>query len=229
MEKDDTQATPSLGIFETFKTRSGALTGTARRQRMILGVLAGSNPPEARTRTGISQYIAKSEGTGWKNVYSGIFHDIESVLVPLGLVREAGRIPPKRGPKALQESGIPYYHLSREGILVEAATGSGEVLDKRLSTLFSESKGEEARVGRALALLAGFAPSLAGSILSSYVRAYSDGRVRRLLPLTAEKLGAIEDTGVRAHAEFLAGALELGQAERRRVTSLLDAVSGSKD
>lgn len=230
LKKNDT-TTPNmanLGIFDTFKTRKDTLTGTALRQREILGALAGLGSPETRTRTGISQSIAKEGDTRWKNVYSGIFHDIDSVLIPLGLVEEAGRIPPKRGPKALQEAGIPYYHLTREGQLVEIATGNKDGLGKRIAALFSDSGSEEAKLGRALALLARFAPTLASSILAEYVKTYCDGQVKRLLPLTLEKLKATSAKSIQEHTEFLAGALELKEADRDRVITLLDSVSYNK-
>lgn len=230
LKKDSipTPVTAGLEIYSTFKTRSDDLKGTALRQREILGVLAKPGSPETRTRTGISQSIAKEGGTRWKNVYSGIFHDIDSVLMPLGLVEEAGRIPPKRGPKVLQEAGIPYYRLTREGKLAEIATGGKKGLKKRVAALFASSGGEESKTGRALALLAGFAPVLAGSILSAYVRAYCEGHLERLLPLTVEKLRTAGGPDVKAHLEFLAGALELSEAERVRVIALLDSVAGNK-
>lgn len=230
MEKHDTPRhdTAILGIFETFKTKNDTLTGTALRQRGILGALASSGSSEERTRTGISQHIAKGGSARWKNVYSGIFHDINDVLIPLGLVEEAGRIPPKRGPKVLQESGIPYYHLTREGRLVELAVRDNGKLGKQVSALFSGSGGEESKMGRSLALLAGFAPTLASSILAEYVKAYCDGQLKRLLPLTAEKLGVIKDDGVKAHVEFLVGALDLKETERERIMVLLHTITGDK-
>lgn len=218
--------TASLGVFETFKTQPGVLTGMALRQRKVLGALAGSSAPETRTRTGISQYIANDQSTRWKNVYSGIFHDIDSIFIPLELVEEAGRVPPKRGPKALQELGIPYYHLTREGKLVEIATGNKVGFAKRLAKLFADSGGDESKVGRALVLLSKFAPTLARLILEEYVKAYCEGKVKRLLPLTAEKLGTIKTGDVGSYAEFLVGVLELKDAEKERVVGLLTTVSG---
>ena len=226
-KKDTAPQPPALGVFETFKTRAGALTGTAVRQRAILGALAGSGPPEERTRTAISQHVAAAGGTAWKNVYSGIFHDIDSVLVPLGLVEMAGRIPPRRGPRALQESGIPYYHLTHRGRVVELATGGESGLGRRIAAVFSESAGKEAQAAGALALLAGFAPALAASMLRGHVRAYCEGRAE-LLPVTAEKLGSAAGAQARASAEFLAGALGLGAGERGRVAAFLQAASGDK-
>jgi len=99
---------PRLAIFDTFKTKKDELTGEASRQRSIIAHLATATNSAARTRTGISQRIAKEHGIVWKNIYSGIFRDLDEILLPLGLVLEAGRLPLKRGPKALQEKGCSF-------------------------------------------------------------------------------------------------------------------------
>ena len=97
---------PRLSIFETFKTKTEELTGEATRQRSIIVCLATQSNPTDRTRTAISQQIAEQNGIAWKNIYSGIFRDLDEVLIPLEIVVEEGRLPLKRGPKALQEKGI---------------------------------------------------------------------------------------------------------------------------
>ena len=48
-----------LAIFDTFKTKGEELTGEAQRQRAIIGILASDANPAERTRTGISQKMAK--------------------------------------------------------------------------------------------------------------------------------------------------------------------------
>ncbi|WKT58546.1 hypothetical protein QVH35_03975 [Candidatus Nitrosotenuis chungbukensis] len=85
------------------------LTGEAQRQRAIIVNLATQTNPSQMTRTAIAQKIAQENGTIWKNIYSGIFRDLDEILIPMGIAIEAGRLPLKRGPKALQEKGIPYY------------------------------------------------------------------------------------------------------------------------
>ena len=91
---------PSLSIFDTFKTKSDELTGEATRQRSIIVALATQTNPAERTRTAISQRIAEENGIIWKNIYSGIFRDLDEILIPMKLVQEEGRLPLKRGPKA---------------------------------------------------------------------------------------------------------------------------------
>ena len=106
-----------LAIFDTFKTKGEELTGEAQRQRAIIGILASDANPAEKTRTGISQKMAKKQGIAWKNIYSGIFRDLDEILLPMGIAEEDGRLPLQRGPKALQEKGIPYYHLTKKGVL----------------------------------------------------------------------------------------------------------------
>ena len=92
-------AKKSLAIFETFKTKRDELTGEALRQRAIITFLAQAEASSEKTRTAISQHIAKTNNVVWKNIYSGIFRDLDEILIPLGIVEEEGRLPLKRGPK----------------------------------------------------------------------------------------------------------------------------------
>ena len=89
------------------------------------------------TRTAIAQNIAEKNGLLWKNIYSGVFRDMDEILIPLDIVIESGRLPLKRGPKALQEKGIPFYKLTKSGLLVALSIDELEnkklVLDKFLS------------------------------------------------------------------------------------------------
>ena len=133
------ESKPKLAIFDTFKTRSNDLTGEAKRQRAIISILGNSANPAERTRTGISQKIAKKQEISWKNIYSGIFRDLDEILLPMEIAEEDGRLPLKRGPKALQEKGIPYYHLTKKGILVGLAINGIETMGPQLKEFFSRS------------------------------------------------------------------------------------------
>ena len=125
-----------LAIFDTFKTKNDDLTGEAKRQRAIIIILGSNVNPAERTRTGISQKIAKKQDITWKNIYSGIFRDLDEILLPMEIAEEDGRLPLKRGPKALQEKGIPYYHLTKKGILVGLAINGVENMSSQLKNFF---------------------------------------------------------------------------------------------
>ena len=113
-----TKKRSKLAIFDTFKTNPYKMTGEATRQRAIIKHLTNATNSASKTRTAISRSIAEENNILWKNIYSGIFRDLDEILIPLGIVEEEGRLPLKRGPKALQESGMPYYHLTKKGLLV---------------------------------------------------------------------------------------------------------------
>ena len=127
-----------LSIFDSFKTKGDELTGEAVRQRHIISHLAREENSLLMTRTAISQNIAEKNKTAWKNVYSGVFRDLDEILLPLGIVEEVGRLPLKRGPKALQEKGIPFYNLTNKGFLValsiDEVKNKNELLRDFLST-----------------------------------------------------------------------------------------------
>ncbi len=136
-----------LSIFDSFKTKGDELTGEAVRQRHIISHLAREKNSLLMTRTAISQNIAEKNKTAWKNVYSGVFRDLDEILIPMGIVEEAGRLPLKRGPKALQEKGIPFYNLTNKGFLValsiDEVKNKNELLRDFLSTEQMEDKGLE--------------------------------------------------------------------------------------
>jgi hypothetical protein len=110
-----------IAIFDTFKTKKNKFTGEAKRQRGIITHLALEKNPELKTRTSIAHAIAKNNGILWQNIYSGIFKDLDEALIPSGVVKEGGRLPLRRGPKALQLEGVPFYELTETGTLVASS------------------------------------------------------------------------------------------------------------
>ena len=63
-------AKKTLAIFDTFKTKRSEFTGEALRQRAIITCLAQAEASSDKTRTSISQYIAKENNVVWKNIYT---------------------------------------------------------------------------------------------------------------------------------------------------------------
>ena len=171
-----------LSIFDSFKTKGDKLTGEAVRQRRIISHLAREENSLLMTRTAISQNIAEKNKTAWKNVYSGVFRDLDEILIPLGIVEEAGRLPLKRGPKALQEKGIPFYNLTNKGFLValsiDEVKNKNELLRDFLSTDQMKDKGLE----DSIRILLDISPNFVFFIFENYVKAYCDGKIKELLP-----------------------------------------------
>ncbi len=216
---------PRLAIFETFKTKSDELTGEASRQRSIIAHLATATNSAARTRTGISRRIAEEHGIVWKNIYSGIFRDLDEILLPLGLVREAGRLPLKRGPKALQEKGVPFYELSLEGKLI--ALSLNEIVGREviLKEFFSKAKIEEKEFQEILQKFATVVPRFTYSLFEKYSKAYCDGRLEKLLPFSITKLKKISDESILIQKEFLDAFSEFSKTEREKAINFLKNIS----
>lgn len=182
----------NIAIFDTFKTRNDKFTGEARRQRGIIIHLAIEKSAELRTRTSIAHAIAKNNGILWQNIYSGIFRDLDEVLIPSGVVVEEGRLPLRRGPKALQLEGVPFYELTETGVLV--ASSIEELGDYRMKLLESYisslnvNTAEELIMKNGLILLLKVTPHFASKIISEYVYAYSTGIIDTATPIDIKRM-----------------------------------------
>jgi hypothetical protein len=190
--KDDKS---NIAIFDTFKTRRNKFTGEAKRQRGIIAHLATEQSPELRTRTSIAHAIAEQHGILWQNIYSGIFRDLDEVLIPAGVVKEGGRLPLRRGPKALQLEGVPFYELTDTGLLV--ASSIEELGNKRMGILKSyvstlpASDAQCKAMKEGLLLLIEHAPAFVTKMINEYIYAYSKGAINSIAPLETKKLRTV--------------------------------------
>ena len=214
---------PRLAIFETFKTKKEELTGEATRQRSIMVTLATENNPAQMTRTAIAQRIAQENNTVWKNIYSGIFRDLDEILIPLNLVEEAGRLPLRRGPKALQEKGIPFYQLTQRGLLVAVSLDEIIGREKILERFFVQAKIDE-EFGDEIRILAKFAPRFVYSLFRSYVKAYCEGKFSDLFPFERTKFMEVSDEAILIQKEFLESFINMPKQEKEKTLSFLKAI-----
>jgi len=216
---------PKLSIFDTFKTKGEELTGEANRQRAIITILASNANPAERTRTGISQRIAKSHGITWKNIYSGIFRDLDEILIPMEIAEEDGRLPMKRGPKALQEKGIPYYHLTKKGVLVALSISNVENKEKLLGKFFSQTDSEEKKYEGIITSLSKTSPNFTYSIFQKYVKAFCDSKIKSLLPFELSKLKDISDETLMIQKEVLETFLNLPKQDKEDTLRFLNEIT----
>ena len=214
-----------LAIFDTFKTKDGDLTGEANRQRAIITILASNVNAAEKTRTGISQKIAKRHGIAWKNIYSGIFRDLDEILLPMGIAEEDGRLPLKRGPKALQEKGIPYYHLTKKGILIALSVSEPENREKLLKEFFSKAEDDEKEYEKILSILLKTSPNFTHSIFQKYVKGFSDNKIPELLPFDLSKLRIISDESLDIQKEIILAFLGLSKQEKENALGFLDKIT----
>jgi len=219
------KSTTKLAIFDTFKTKGNDLTGEANRQRSIITILASNANPAERTRTGISQRMAKKQGITWKNIYSGIFRDLDEILLPMEIAEEDGRLPLKRGPKALQEIGIPFYHLTKKGLLIALSISEIKNRENILKEFFSMSKSTEKEFEEILTNLLETSPNFIYSIFQKYVKAFCDNKIQELLPFDLSKLKEISDESLIIQKEVLSAFVKLSKQEKDNAIKFLDKIT----
>tara|TARA_B100000029_G_scaffold75921_1_gene67686 strand:+ start:201 stop:872 length:672 start_codon:yes stop_codon:yes gene_type:complete len=215
-----------LAIFDTFKTSPNKITGEGMRQRSIIKHLATATNSASKTRTAISQTIAEENKILWKNIYSGIFRDLDEVLIPLGMVEEEGRLPLKRGPKALQENGMPYYHLTKKGLLVALSIldiGDREsIMNEFFAGEYYDT--EEMPVQEMIVKLHNLAPKFTLSLFEKYTKAYCDGKVPELLPFNISNLKMSADNSSHIQMELLEGFVKMSNSERSEALDFLKKI-----
>ena len=187
LEKDN-----NIAIFDTFKTHKNRFTGEAKRQRGIIMHLAIERSPELRTRTSIAHAIAKKHNIVWQNIYSGIFRDLDEVLIPSGIVKVEGRLPLRRGPRALQLEGVPFYELTEAGLLVassieELDDNRTKILESYIASISTTDENEKIMYNGLLLLLT-LSPSFVYKMINEYIYAYSTGLVENIIPIDVKKL-----------------------------------------
>ena len=214
-----------LAIFDTFKTKDNDLTGEAKRQRSIITILGSNVNPAERTRTGISQKIAKKQEITWKNIYSGIFRDLDEILIPLGIVEEEGRLPLKRGPKALQQNGMPFYHLTKKGMIVSLSIDKISDRKKILKEIVNQAEDEnEKQAFEIMEKLVKIAPHFGFSVFERYVKAYCESKIDDLLPFTVQNVSKSADDSAQLQMELLEGFSKLSKSDRDQTIDFLKKI-----
>jgi hypothetical protein len=211
----------NIAIFDTFKTRKDKYTGEAKRQRGIIAHLAIEQSPEFRTRTSIAHVIAKKHGILWQNIYSGIFRDLDEALIPSGVIKEGGRLPLRRGPRALQLEGVPFYELTESGLLVassieELGDDRVNILEKYLGSLPAKDTIETSIIA-GLLLLIKKAPGFAFKIINEYIYAYSSGLIDNIAPLDIEKLRGVISKQASIEKELIEAFIRMENSQREVV------------
>jgi len=219
----------TIAIFDTFKTRKNKFTGEAKRQRGIIAHLATEQSPELRTRTSIAHAIARQHGILWQNIYSGIFRDLDEVLIPAGVVKEGGRLPLRRGPKALQLEGVPFYELTDAGMLVASAIE--ELGDKRMKLLQSYISSLPAGDSGARTMKEGMlflisaAPLFVSKMINEYIYAYSTGAIDSIAPLDSKKLKSVISRQIMVEKELVEAFMSMQQDNKDLVKNFFKVLT----
>ena len=171
------------------------------------------------TRTAIAQDIAEKNNLLWKNIYSGVFRDLDEILIPLDIVSEAGRLPLKRGPKALQEKGIPHYQLTPKGLLVALSIEESNNKSSILTKFLSKSEIKEKQFADVIQTLAKISPKFTYSMFEIYVKAFCEGKLKNLLPFSVLEFQKISKNSFTIQNELLNGFMTLPKTRQADVLS----------
>ncbi|HEY6534392.1 MAG TPA: hypothetical protein VIY08_01065 [Candidatus Nitrosocosmicus sp.] len=227
-----------IAIFDTFKTHQLKSTREAKRQRGIIAHIAIEKDPKGKTRTSIAHILAKKYQVTWQNIYSAIFKDLDEVLLPAQVVKEGGRIPIKRGPKALQVEGIPYYELTNIGLIIASTieeTGDIRLRMKLLESYISNSTFNEQEkmdnnsnnmiINEGILLLSRYAPSFIVKIINEYIIAYNQGKIEKLDRLDGEKLQEIISKHITMERELVEACMILSNEKKELIRNFIKLIS----
>ena len=162
----------------------------------------------------------------WKNIYSGVFRDLDEILIPLGIVEEEGRLPLKRGPKVLQENGMPYYRLTKKGLLVALSISDTGDRDLMMNEFFAGEyyDTEEVPIQEMITKLQKTAPKFTFSLFEKYTKAYCNGKMSDLLPFNLENLQKVSDSSSHIQMELLEGFVNMSNSERNDTIDFLKKI-----
>ncbi len=146
---------------------------------------------------------------------------MDEILIPLKLVEEEGRLPLKRGPKALQEKGIPYYRLTQSGLLVALSIKEIKDRDSLLDQFFSFPNFQEKGSQEIIKKLSKIAPKFTFSLFEKYVRAFCEGNLKNLLPFTFENLKNVSDESLGIQKEILEAFSKMSKSDKDKTVNLL--------
>ena len=226
-----------IAIFDTFKTHHAKSTREAKRQRGIIAHIATEKDPKGKTRTAIAHILAKKYDIAWQNIYSAIFKDLDEVLLPAQVVKEGGRLPIKRGPKALQMEGIPYYELTNIGLIIASTieeTGDIRVRMKLLESYISNSNSNKKEdnevtnnttINEGILLLSRYAPSFILKLMIEYIMAYNHGEIDKLDRLDGQKLKKIISEQITIERELVEACMVLSNDKRELIRNFIKIIS----
>ena len=132
------------------------------------------------------------------------------------MVEEEGRLPLKRGPKVLQENGMPFYHLTKKGILVALSISETADRESMMDEFFAGEyyDTEEVPVQEMISKLQKTAPRFTFSLFEKYTKAYCDGKMPDLLPFSISNLKKASDKSSHIQMELMEGFVKMSSSER---------------
>ena len=193
------------------------LTGKAGRQRKIIKIIGTAKIPEQRTKVEISKKISVKNKQSWKNIYSGVYEDIEKIFLPQKIIEEEGRIPLKRGPRLLQNEGTGYYKLTKTGELLLFCTENTKIKIDFTEFTYQHD------LGKKLNLLYQISPSLCFLLLEKYASIRCIKR-EDIVPITLENVKKITEFTLNCDMDFIKSILSCSKDDQEKILAILSHI-----
>ena len=143
----------------------------------------------------------------------------------MGIVKEAGRLPLKRGPKALQEKGVPFYELTKEGLLVALSLNGVVEREEILKKFLTKISKDENEFTEILEKLTKIVPRFTYYLFEKYIKAFCEGKLKKMLPFTIDNLKMASDESIIIQREFLEAFSNLSKSEKDTIMNFLRKIS----
>ena len=111
---------------------------------------------------------------------------------------------------------MPYYHLTKKGLLVALSISDAGDRDLLLNEFFAGEyyDTEEVPMQEMILKLHRMAPKFTFSLFEKYTKAYCDGKMSDLLPFNLENLQKVSDSSSHIQMELLEGFVNMSDSER---------------
>ena len=130
----------------------------------------------------------------------------------------------KRGPKALQQNGMPFYHLTNQGLLVALSLREVQSRETILQEIISDTEGEEKQILMIIQKLISVAPAFGYSLFERYIKTFCQGKISDLRPFTITNLKKSADNSTKIQMELLEGFSKLQKIEREDALQFLKKI-----
>ena len=121
---------------------------------------------------------------------------------------------------------MPYYHLTKKGLLVALSISDAGDRDLLLNEFFAGEyyDTEEVPMQEMILKLHRMAPKFTFSLFEKYTKAYCDGKVLDLLPFSVSNLKKSSDNTSQIQMELLEGFVKMSNSERDTTLNFLKKI-----
>jgi len=144
------------------------------------------------------------------------------------VVKEGGRLPLRRGPRALQLEGVPFYELTEAGLVVassiEEVGNRLELLKSYIASMSYTNKDESIMI-QGLLLLIDIAPSFISKIINEYIYAYTTGLIQSITPIDMKKFQNAISNKISIERELLEAFANSQPEEQRVIRNFFNVVT----